>query len=478
MRSTNSPIRRLLLVSAALLVSPMASMVLCAGTADATIVGVRARDASGAVDNRLTETEPPFNPLLVSVDIDVDPVSGIHGFAQAFASLGDGTVKVFVTNDLQSSTATPDAIAQLRETIWLVGTPDLGGTAFSFSIAAYVDGYVLLDSSANAFFTLQIGSPRISPFASPHTVRYDPGFSGTEVVVRSFATGVPVDSCDSRGVCRSQAIEINAVLEARLSGGAGAVDFFCFPSSPDPTSHLCGGPGGTAALALSLGPGVGFTSASGAFLTAAADTTPPTTTASRSRLPNAAGWNNSDVTVTLTATDDQAGSGVKSIQFSLSGAQGGSGIVQGDAASVAITAEGTTTLAYFATDNAGNAEASKTLTVRIDKTPPMLTCDVSPGQLWPPNHRLIPVKASVVETDALSGAAGFTLVSVTSSEGDTTAADIQGFAVGTPSLSGQLRAERSGNGAGRVYTLVYRGQDLAGNSATCSTAVTVPHDQR
>src|SRR3989442_10549389 len=167
MRSTNSPIRKLLLVSAALLVSPMASMVLCAGTADATIVGVRARDASGAVDNRLTETEPPFNPLLVSVDIDVDPVSGIHGFAQAFASLGDGTVKVFVTNDLQSSTATPDAIAQLRETIWLVGTPDLGGTAFRFSRAPYVDGYFLLDRSPNPFFTVHIRKPRTSAFPAP-----------------------------------------------------------------------------------------------------------------------------------------------------------------------------------------------------------------------------------------------------------------------------------------------------------------------
>ena len=55
---------------------------------------------------------------------------------------------------------------------------------------------------------------------------------------------------------------------------------------------------------------------------------------------------------------------------------------------------------------------------------------------------------------------------------------IQGFAVGTPSVSGQLRSERSGQGTGRVYTLVYSGQDVAGNSATCSTAVTVPHDRR
>src|SRR5262245_63074771 len=56
-------------------------------------------------------------------------------------------------------------------------------------------------------------------------------------------------------------------------------------------------------------------SAIGAVPASATDTIPPTTTATVSPLPNAAGWNNSNVTVTLTAVDNPGGSGVKSITF-------------------------------------------------------------------------------------------------------------------------------------------------------------------
>jgi len=49
--------------------------------------------------------------------------------------------------------------------------------------------------------------------------------------------------------------------------------------------------------------------------------------------------------------------------------------------------------------------------------------------------------------------------------------------IGTASISGQLRSERLGNGTDRTYTLIYTGMDKAGNSATCHTTVTVPHDQ-
>ena len=52
--------------------------------------------------------------------------------------------------------------------------------------------------------------------------------------------------------------------------------------------------------------------------------------------------------------------------------------------------------------------------------------------------------------------------------------DIQGFVVGTPDTSGQLRAERAGGGGGRVYTLTYQVVDVAGNTGTCSATVTVP----
>lgn len=119
----------------------------------------------------------------------------------------------------------------------------------------------------------------------------------------------------------------------------------------------------------------------------------------------------------------------------------------------------------------------------VDKAPPTVTCSVSPSVLWPPNHQMVPVTAVVNVTDTNSGPAGFTLTSITSSEADNGLGDgdrphdIQGFIVGTSRTSGQLRAERSGLGGGRIYTLTYTGRDVAGNSATCAATVTVPHDQ-
>src|SRR5438132_324423 len=58
------------------------------------------------------------------------------------------------------------------------------------------------------------------------------------------------------------------------------------------------------------------------------------------------------------------GSGVKQITYSLAGAQSGGGVLPGSGGAVTITGEGTTTLLYFATDNAGNVEATNTLVVR------------------------------------------------------------------------------------------------------------------
>lgn len=101
------------------------------------------------------------------------------------------------------------------------------------------------------------------------------------------------------------------------------------------------------------------------------DTTPPVTIANPSPLPNSAGWNNSNVTVTLNSADDPGGSGVKQIQYFSSGAQNTPlQNVSGNTASVTITAAGSTTLTYYALDNAGNQETAKTLVIQIDKTAP------------------------------------------------------------------------------------------------------------
>jgi hypothetical protein len=153
---------------------------------------------------------------------------------------------------------------------------------------------------------------------------------------------------------------------------------------------------------------------------AGVDITPPVTVAATSPPANASGWNNSNVTVTLSAADNEpSGTGVKQIIYSATGAQTIPGtVVNGASASFTISAEGVTTIAFFGTDNSGNVESVHTLTIQLDKTPPAVACSANPNVLWPPNNKLEPVNVSLSVTDTLSGAAGFTLVSVTSNEPD------------------------------------------------------------
>jgi tripartite motif-containing protein 71 len=210
---------------------------------------------------------------------------------------------------------------------------------------------------------------------------------------------------------------------------------------------------------------------------------PPTTSAALSPLPNGSGWNNSNVTVTLSATD-ASGLGVKEISYTATGAQPIPITTKaGSSASLTIWAEGRTSITFFATDKAGNIENGKTVVINLDKTAPTISCSASPSLLWPPNHKMVTITVKVNMSDSGSGAAGFKLVSVTSNEPDDGLGDgdlpndIQGWVAGSPSVNGQLRAERSGKGTGRKYSLTYMADDAAGNHGTCVTTVIVPHDQ-
>ena len=131
-----------------------------------------------------------------------------------------------------------------------------------------------------------------------------------------------------------------------------------------------------------------------------AETTPPTTTATPSPTPNVNGWNNTNVMVTLNATDNEGGSGVKEIHYAIN--SGPETVVSGNSASVTISAEGVTTLTYFAKDNAGNTEGAKDLTVQIDKTPPSIMGLRTPGpNAYGWNNTNVLVTAS--GTDGTSG---------------------------------------------------------------------------
>jgi hypothetical protein len=85
-------------------------------------------------------------------------------------------------------------------------------------------------------------------------------------------------------------------------------------------------------------------------------------------------WANGHVTVTLTAADNGGGSGVKNVTYSASGAQPiASTTVSGSNATIILTAEGTTTISFSASDIAGNTSSTQTADVKIDTILPALS---------------------------------------------------------------------------------------------------------
>ncbi|PYQ10587.1 MAG: hypothetical protein DMH00_10660 [Acidobacteria bacterium] len=144
---------------------------------------------------------------------------------------------------------------------------------------------------------------------------------------------------------------------------------------------------------------------------------------------------------------------------------------------------GTTPVNGTATDTSGHL-ASCGFLVRVkDMEAPILTASLTPDLLWPPNHQLVPVTASLTVSDNCGATA--ILSGLTSSEPDNasgngdgnTVDDIQNGLVGTLDLSFDLRGERAGTGQGRVYAATYTATDTSGNTASASAAALAPHDQ-
>src|SRR5205807_4242614 len=117
------------------------------------------------------------------------------------------------------------------------------------------------------------------------------------------------------------------------------------------------------------------------IFSASTDNVPPVITAQVSPASNAAGWNNTNVTVTFTCTDNSSG-------------------VATCPAPVTVTTEGANqVVSGTATDKAGNS-ASTSVSLKIDKTPPSLTI------ASPANNSTVStatVQLTGTASDALSG---------------------------------------------------------------------------
>ena len=140
---------------------------------------------------------------------------------------------------------------------------------------------------------------------------------------------------------------------------------------------------------------------------------------------------------------------------------------------------GTTNVLLTVMDPRGaTAQASATVTV-VDSTGPDVTgVSASPNSLWPANHQMVPVTISYSTSDNCSGGATCVLT-VSSNE------PINGLGDGDSAPDWavvddhhvNLRAERSGAGNGRVYTITITCTDGAGNQTVRTTTVNVPKSQ-
>jgi YVTN family beta-propeller protein len=127
--------------------------------------------------------------------------------------------------------------------------------------------------------------------------------------------------------------------------------------------------------------------------------------------PTPSGWNAADVTVTLKATDNQGGSGVKELGLVTTGAQPTPlQTVAGDTATFKVTQDGPTILVFGATDAEGNAGIERAIIVFVDKSAPKATISPDDGT-WHKEDVNIPVTATDFGSGlANAGDASFNLV--------------------------------------------------------------------
>jgi hypothetical protein len=158
------------------------------------------------------------------------------------------------------------------------------------------------------------------------------------------------------------------------------------------------------------------------------------------------------------------------------------GNAQGVAPKVMLP-KGTHCITLTVSDPSGHIDQDVVAITVQDTTPPTLTVSLSPQVLWPPNHKMVKIRATVHAQDLCGTVTDLKLVSIVSNQPDNglgdgnTTGDIAAN-VGTLDLLFYLRAERAGLHGDRIYKVTYRATDDSGNRAHVSKDVIVPHDAR
>lgn len=125
------------------------------------------------------------------------------------------------------------------------------------------------------------------------------------------------------------------------------------------------------------------------------------------------------------------------------------------------------------TDSHGESDSCIAVVTVIDvNAPGFIAASASPDVMWPPNHKMVPVTIHAATSDNCGGDVDIKITSVSSNEPvDGIDWEITGV------LTLNLRAERLGNGTGRIYTVLLTATDASGNQSTKEVFISVPHDR-
>jgi hypothetical protein len=248
-----------------------------------------------------------------------------------------------------------------------------------------------------------------------------------------------------------------------------------FQASGGPTSVA----GTTARLASDGGAALAFAASTtagpeGVFMTGAPANAPPVADAGPRQTVECAGPEGTEVLLDGRASADPDGD---PLVWTWTGPFGAAG---GPQPSVRLPL-GSHRIRLMVSDGANDSEPAEVVVDVLDTRPPALALGASPAALWPPDGRMADVELMVEAADLCDAAPRLLLLSVVAGEppmpgrpGPT----VGGAVLGTDDRLIALRAERSGAGAGRTYTITYGAIDAADNAAMATATVVVPHDRR
>jgi len=169
----------------------------------------------------------------------------------------------------------------------------------------------------------------------------------------------------------------------------------------------------------------------------------PTTSIAFSGITGNDSWYTSNVEITLTATDNEGGSGVAKTEYSFDGATWNT-----YTAPFTITNEGTTMIYYRSIDSVGNVEERKTREVKIDKTPPVVTITSPEAKDYLPFESII-IDFSVIDTLSGIDPIGAVLDSTAVANGQVI--DLKTLTIGQHTLTVSA-VDKAGNSASRSAT--------------------------